>query len=189
MWVTASHRVACYFAEEGLEVDGRFMSRSVSPPILNVSLLDEEASFGMVRDKVSVGKIEGIHMSGLRIKAFSPESRMKRVAPSARKRVALPAALAMKANNIIERYSLEEREQIADILLILSAKPQQRLQILGVVDAGLTVQNETSIWGTDEPTAVRKASDAPLHAEATGIRVVDHEGCTVFEQNSDFCIV
>ena len=87
-------------------------------------------------------------MSGLRIKAFSPESRMKRVAPSARKRVALPAALAMKANNIIERYSLEEREQIANILLILSAKTQ-------------------------------------LHAEATGIRVVDNEGCTIFEQNSD----
>ena len=31
----------------------------------------------------------------------------------------------MKANNIIERYSLEEREQIAEILRILSAKPQQ----------------------------------------------------------------
>ena len=59
-------------------------------------------------------------MSGLRIKAFSPESRMKRVAPSARKSLDLPAASAMKANNIIERYSLEEREQIAEILRILS---------------------------------------------------------------------
>jgi hypothetical protein len=120
---------------------GRFMSHSVSPPILNVTLLDEEASFGMVRDKVSVVNIEGIHMSGLRNKALSPESRMK-----------LPAALATKANNISERYSLEERKQIAEILLILSAKTQ-------------------------------------LHAEATGPRVVDHVGCTVFEQNSDFCIV
>jgi ABC-type multidrug transport system ATPase subunit len=95
-------------------------------------------------------------MSGLRIKAFSPESRMKRVAPSARKRVDLPAALAMKANNTIERYSLEERKQIAEILRVLSAKPQQ--------------------WATDEPTADR-------------IGVVDNEGCTIFEQNSDFCSV
>ena len=129
-------------------------------------------------------------MSGLRIKAFSRESRMKRVAPSARERVDLRAALPMKANKIIERYSLEEREQIAEILSILSAKPQQfRLQFLGVVDAGPTVQNETSIWATDQPTAVRIASDAPLHPEAAGMRVVDHEGCAVFEQNSDFCRV
>jgi hypothetical protein len=84
---------------------------------------------------------------------------MKHVAPSARKRVDLPAALAMKANNIIERYSLEEREQIADILLILSAKTQQ-----------------FRLWATDEPTEAR-------------IRVVDNEGCTIFEQNSDFCSV
>ena len=87
-------------------------------------------------------------MSGLRIKAFSPESRMKR-----------PAALAMKANNIIERYSLEERKQIAEILRVLSAKPQQ-----------------FRLWATDEPTA-------------DGIGVVDNEGCTIFEQNSDFCSV
>jgi hypothetical protein len=124
------------------------MSHSVSPPILNVTILDEEASFGMVRDKVSVVNIEGIHMSGLRIKAFSPESRMKR-----------PAALAMKANNIIERYSLEERKQISEILRVLSAKPQQ-----------------FRLWATDEPTADR-------------IGVVDNEGCTIFEQNSDFCSV
>jgi hypothetical protein len=155
-----------------------------------VTLLDDEASFEMVCDKVSVGNIEGIHMPGLRIKAFSPESRTKSIAPSAGKRVDLPAALAMKANNIMERYSLEEREQIADILLILSAKPQQfPLQFLKVVDARPTVKNETSIWATDERTAVRMASDASLDAEATGIRGVDHQGCTVFEQNSDFCIL
>jgi hypothetical protein len=102
-------------------------------------------------------------MTGDRIKAPSRECRMKRVAPSARQRVDLQAALAMKTNNTIERYSLEEREQIAEILHILSAKPQQfRLQFL---------------------------SDAPLHPEAASIHVVDHEGCTVFEQNSDFCTV
>ncbi len=96
----------------------------------------------------------------------------------------------MKASNIMERYPREVREQIAEILRILSAKPQQfRLQFLGVADAGPTV-HETSIWAPDEPTAVRMASDAPLPAEATGIRVVDHDGCTVFErQNSDFCSV
>src|ERR1700756_3876026 len=60
----------------------------------------------------SVGNIRRIHMSGDRIKAPSRESRMKRVAPSARQRVDLQAALAMKTNNTIERYSLEEREQI-----------------------------------------------------------------------------
>ncbi len=51
-----------YFTQKGREVDhGRFMSRSVKPPILNVTLLDEleEASLGMVRDKVSIGNIEG----------------------------------------------------------------------------------------------------------------------------------
>ena len=95
----------------------------------------------------------------------------------------------MKANNIRERYTLEEREQITEILRILFAKPQQfRLQFLGVADTGPTVQNETSIWATDQPTAVRIASNAPLHPEATGIRVVDHKGCTIFErQNSEFC--
>jgi hypothetical protein len=50
-----------------------------------------------------------MHIPVPRIKASSREGQMKHVAPSARKRVDLPAALAMKANNIIERYSLEER--------------------------------------------------------------------------------
>ena len=126
-----------------------------------------------------------------RISPSSRERRMKHVAPSARKTVDLPAALAMKADKIIERYSLEEREQIAEILRILSAKLQQfRLQFLGAAVAGPTVQNETRIWATDQPTAVRIASDDPLHPEAAGIRVVDHEGCTIFErQNSEFCAV
>lgn len=108
---------------------------------------------------------------------------MKR-APSARKRIDLPAALATRANDIMKRYPLEEREQIAEILRILSAKPRRfRLQFLGACDAaGPTVQNETSIWAPDEPTAVRMASDAPLPAEAIGIRVVDPEGFTIFER-------
>jgi hypothetical protein len=90
----------------------------------------------------------------------------------------------MNADDNMERYTLEEREQIAELLRILSAKPQRfQLQFLGVADVtGSTVRNETSIWAPDEPTAIRMASDAPLPAEAIGIRVVDHEGCLVFER-------
>ena len=90
----------------------------------------------------------------------------------------------MNADDNMERYTLEEREQIAELLRILSAKPQRfQFQFLGVADAtGSTVQKETSIWVPDEPTAIRMASDAPLPAEAIGIRVVDHEGCLVFER-------
>jgi hypothetical protein len=44
---------------DGRLTTDRFMSRSVSPPILNVTILDEEASFGIVRDRVSVGKYRG----------------------------------------------------------------------------------------------------------------------------------
>ena len=88
----------------------------------------------------------------------------------------------------MESYPREEREQIVELLRILCAKPRQfRLQFLGVADADPTAQNGTSIWAADEPTAVRMASDAPLPAEATGIRVVNHDGCTVFErQSADF---
>jgi 2-C-methyl-D-erythritol 4-phosphate cytidylyltransferase len=123
-------------------------------------------------------------MPDLKTRAFLHERRMKHVAPSAAKRADLPAALATKANDTMKRYPLEEREQIAEILRVLSAKPQQfRLQFLGAANAtGATVQNETSIWAPDETAAVRMANDAPLAAEVTGIRVVDHEGCTVFER-------
>lgn len=115
---------------------------------------------------------------------------MARLAPSARKQSDLPIALARKADSIMARYHFEEREQIAEILRILSAKPQRfQLQFLGAPDAtGTTVRNETSIWASDAPTAVGMAVGAPLPADAAGIRVLDHEGCTVFErQNADFC--
>jgi hypothetical protein len=78
----------------------------------------------------------------------------------------------------------EEREQIAEILRILSAKPQQfRLQFMGVANAAdSSMQNEKTIWVPDAPTAVRVAVDARLPADAIGIRVIDQEGCTVFER-------
>jgi hypothetical protein len=78
----------------------------------------------------------------------------------------------------------QEREQIDEILHILSAKPQQfRLQFMGVANAAdSSVQNEKTIWVADAPTAVRVAVDARLPADAIGIRVIDQKGCTVFER-------
>jgi hypothetical protein len=82
------------------------------------------------------------------------------------------------------RMKREEREQIAEILHILSAKPQQfRLQFMGAANAAdSSVQNEKTIWVADAPTAVRVAVDARLPADAIGIRVIDQKGCTVFER-------
>ena len=82
------------------------------------------------------------------------------------------------------RMKREEREQIDEILHILSAKPQQfRLQFMGVANAvDSSMQNEKTIWVPDAPTAVRVAVDARLPADAIGIRVIDQKGCTVFER-------
>ena len=82
------------------------------------------------------------------------------------------------------RMTREERKQIAEILHILSAKPQQfRLQFMGVANAAdSSMQNEKIIWVPDAPTAVRVAVDARLPAGAIGIRVIDQKGCTVFER-------
>jgi hypothetical protein len=82
------------------------------------------------------------------------------------------------------RMKREEREQIAEILHILSEKPQQfRLQFMGVANAAdSSMQNEKTIWVPDAPTAVRVAVDARLPAGAIGIRVIDQKGCTVFER-------
>ena len=82
------------------------------------------------------------------------------------------------------RMKREEREQIDEILHILSAKPQQfRLQFMGVANAAdSSMQNEKTIWVPDAPTAVRVAVDARLPADAIGIRVIDQKGCTVFER-------
>jgi hypothetical protein len=82
------------------------------------------------------------------------------------------------------RMTREEKDEIAEILHILSEKPQQfRLQFMGVPSpANSNMQDEKTIWVPDAPTAVRLAVDAPLPADALGVRVIDQKGCTVFER-------
>ena len=84
----------------------------------------------------------------------------------------------------MEGYRTEEREEIAELLRILSEKPRQfRVQFLGTTDAsGTTVRDETSIWAPDSSTAVRMANDALLQDEACGMRVTDPDGSTVYER-------
>jgi hypothetical protein len=146
-----------------------------------------------VRQKRTVAAIDypttGDSMPNLRNKQRS-HGRTASSAPSARKPIDLPATLAAKAKNTMASYRIDEREQIAEILRVLSAKPQEfRLQFLGAADsAGTAVRIERSIWAPDAPTAVSMAFGAAVPADSAGIRVVDHEGCTVFErQGADFC--
>ena len=95
------------------------------------------------------------------------------------------ATLVARPEEVMARFSREEREEIADILRVLSAKPQRfKLQFLD----GASVQDERSLWAPDAPAAVRMAVGVPRPADAAGIRVVDPEGGTVFErQSADFC--
>jgi hypothetical protein len=92
----------------------------------------------------------------------------------------LPSRLDLMA----ARYSAEEREEIADLVRILSAKPQQfRLQFLGPAHTTEpTVETETNLWAPDALAAVQAAVEASWPAEAIGLRIVDREGCTVFER-------
>lgn len=82
------------------------------------------------------------------------------------------------------RMTREEKDQVAEILRILSEKPQQfRLQFMGVPSAAdSNAQNERTVWVPDAPTAVRLAVDVPIPADALGVRVIDQKGCTVFER-------
>ena len=81
-------------------------------------------------------------------------------------------------------YSAEEREEIADLVRTLSAKPQQfRLQFLGPArTTEAAVETETNVWARDASAAVQAALEAPWPADAIGLRIVDREGCTVFER-------
>ena len=90
----------------------------------------------------------------------------------------------MKVGLITAQYPVEEREEIADLLRILAARPKQfRLQFFGPPDgAGPPVLNETNIWLPDVPTALSMAVDAPWPAGATGSRIVDDDGNTVIER-------
>jgi len=93
-------------------------------------------------------------------------------------------AFATKANDVMDGFSHDERDQIAEVLRILSAKPRRfRLQFL----AGTSVQNERSLWADDASTAVSMAVAIPRPVDSARIRVIDPEGCTVFErENADF---
>jgi hypothetical protein len=85
---------------------------------------------------------------------------------------------------VAARYSAKEREEIGELVRTLSAKPQQfRLQFLGPASTTEpTVETETNLWAPDASAAVWMAVEAPWPAEAIGLRIVDHEGCTVFER-------
>ena len=113
-----------------------------------------------------------------------PDRETKRIADSTHEPVEL-ATLVAGPKEVMARFSHEEREEIADILRVLSAKPQRfKVQFLD----GASVQDERSLWAADAPAAVRMAVGVPRPADAAGIRVVDPEGGTVFErQNADFC--
>ena len=123
-------------------------------------------------------------MAGLKTRSFSREGRLARIAAHVRQEVYRAPDFESKVDLMTAQYPIEEKEEIAHLLLILTAKPKQfRLQFFGVADGGgSTVQNETHIWVPDVPTAVRRAADAPWPAGATGSRIVDDDGHTVFER-------
>ncbi|HTR11843.1 MAG TPA: hypothetical protein VMI72_00975 [Roseiarcus sp.] len=80
----------------------------------------------------------------------------------------------------------EERKEIAEIVGLLAEKPRRfRLQFLssdGAPDAA--VQDERSVWALDASTAAGMATNTPLPAGATGFRLVDPDGHTVFERQT-----
>jgi hypothetical protein len=68
-------------------------------------------------------------MTNLKEQLFSNEGRRKRSAASVRERVDRVTDFATKVDLVIAQYPVEEREEIAELLRILTAKPQQfRLQ-------------------------------------------------------------
>jgi hypothetical protein len=123
-------------------------------------------------------------MAGLKERSFSYAGRPTRRAAHARERVSRAPNFEMKVGLITAQYPLEEREEIADLLRILAAKPRQfRFLFFGAPDgAGSPVLNETNIWLLDVPTALPMAVDAPWPAGATGSRIVDDDGRTVVER-------
>jgi hypothetical protein len=123
-------------------------------------------------------------MAGLKERSFSYPGRATRRAAHVRERASRAPNFEMKVGLITAQYPLEEREEIAELLRILTAKPKQfRLQFFGAPDhAGSPVLNETNIWLPDAPTALPMAVDAPWPAGATGSRIVDDDGNTVIER-------
>jgi hypothetical protein len=123
-------------------------------------------------------------MAGLKTRSFSHEGRLTRIGGDVREQVYRAPDFETKVGLMTAQYPIGEKEEIADLLRILTAKPKQfRLQFLGAADGvGSTVQNETNIWVPDVPTAVRRAVDTPWPAGASGSRIVDDDGHTVFER-------
>jgi hypothetical protein len=130
-----------------------------------------------------VGHGGEIAVSILRRRSILDSDRLTNTSPRSDERSDRAAKLGTKIDLMAARYSAEEREQIAELLRILSAKPQQfRLQFLGpAYMTGPTVENETNLWAPDASVAVRIAVEA-WPAEAIGLRIVDRDGCTVFER-------
>jgi hypothetical protein len=123
-------------------------------------------------------------MAGLKDRSFSYEGGAARRAVHVREQVSQAPNFEMKVGLITAQYPLEEREEIAELLRILTAKPKQfRLQFFGAPDdAGSPVLNETNIWLPDAPTALPMAVDIPWPAGATGSRIVDDDGHTIIER-------
>jgi hypothetical protein len=123
-------------------------------------------------------------MSILRRRSILDNDRLTKASPRFDERSDRAAKLGTKIDLMAARYPAEERDQIAELLRILSEKPQQfRLQFLGpAYMTGPTVETETNIWAPDAAVAVQVAVEAPWPAEAIGLRIVDREGCTDFER-------
>jgi hypothetical protein len=123
-------------------------------------------------------------MTILRRRSILDNDRLTNTSPQSDERSERAAKLGTKIDLMAARYPAEEREQVAELLRILSAKPREfRLQFLGpAYMTGPTVKNETSLWAPDVSVAVRVAVENFWPAEATGVRIVDREGCTVFER-------
>lgn len=63
-------------------------------------------------------------MTSLKDQPFSNEGPRKRMAPPVRKRVDRTTDFATKVELVIAQYPVEEREEIVELLRVLTAKPR-----------------------------------------------------------------
>jgi hypothetical protein len=73
---------------------------------------------------------------------------------------------------------------LEQLVRVLDARPQQfRLQHFSAAgDRGSAIVSESALDAADVETAVRTAVSSPWPAGAIGLRLLDREGCQVFEQ-------
>ncbi len=64
-------------------------------------------------------------MAGSEDTAFSHESRRTRIPARVRRRLDRATSFATKVDLVIAQYSAEARDEIAELISILAAKPQQ----------------------------------------------------------------